>query len=89
PHYAYFRPRPAMALSGQFRAPAWCDRILFWTPGGGGGTDAGSGRETAGSVQQVRYSRSETPVMSDHKPVSSSFRFACKQVRDPRKRALL
>ncbi|CAN0484008.1 unnamed protein product, partial [Scytosiphon promiscuus] len=65
----------------QFRAPAWCDRVLCWTPGGGDGT--GAGRETAGSVEQLRYRRSETPVMSDHKPVSSSFRFACKQVTGP------
>ncbi|CBJ29438.1 conserved unknown protein [Ectocarpus siliculosus] len=68
----------------KFRAPAWCDRILFWTSGGDNGTDSTVPKDvktvTAGSVRQHAYRRSETPLTSDHKPVSASFWFGCKQV---------
>ncbi|CAM9717188.1 unnamed protein product [Ectocarpus sp. 4 AP-2014] len=69
----------------KFRAPAWCDRILFWTSGGDNGTDSTVSKDvktaTAGSVRQHAYRRSETPLTSDHKPVSASFWFGCKQAR--------
>ncbi|CAM9189144.1 unnamed protein product [Ectocarpus sp. 12 AP-2014] len=69
----------------KFRAPAWCDRILFWTSGGEYWTDSTVPKDvktvTAGSVRQHAYRRSETPLTSDHKPVSASFWFGCKQAR--------
>ncbi|CAM9247240.1 unnamed protein product, partial [Scytosiphon promiscuus] len=70
----------------KFRAPAWCDRILSWVRLGEvrDEINASSPRCTeeakAGVVRQFTYRRSETPLISDHKPVSASFRVGCKQV---------
>lgn len=89
--------RRVMAVHGvqitQFRAPAWCDRVLFrsghsrvdgsvavGSSEGAGADDSRKGINT-GLVTQFGYRRSETPVCSDHKPVSASFRFGSRQVR--------
>lgn len=67
------------SLLQQFRAPAWCDRVLFWTSAKVFHTSDEKGLG-AGEVVQLGYRRSETPSTSDHKPVSAWFRFGCKKV---------
>lgn len=73
--------------AAQLRAPAWCDRVLFWTgedaeesEGEGDGVGAGEGEGGQRRVLQLTYRRSEMPLMSDHKPVSASFRVKTRQV---------
>jgi hypothetical protein len=51
----------------KLRAPAWCDRILWLS-------------EEPDHVQQLSYDRSETPNISDHKPVYSTMRVVIKDV---------
>eukprot|EP00934_Nitzschia_sp_Nitz4_P002818 Nitzschia sp. Nitz4//scaffold85_size83877//58734//64309//NITZ4_005237-RA/size83877-processed-gene-0.128-mRNA-1//1//CDS//3329559161//2808//frame0 len=51
----------------KLRAPAWCDRILWLA-------------RDVQHVQQLTYKRSETPRISDHKPVFSTFRVTVKDV---------
>jgi inositol polyphosphate 5-phosphatase INPP5B/F len=57
------------------RAPAWCDRIL-WTA------------QEPKHVQQLTYSRSEMPNISDHKPVYSTLRVTIKDVVQQKREAI-
>lgn len=63
----------ALAFSEKRRVPAWCDRILYWT------------RDKNVKLQQKTYSSQSDVTFSDHKPVTSLFALAVKQV-DPDKR---
>jgi phosphatidylinositol-bisphosphatase len=51
----------------KLRAPAWCDRVLWMA-------------QEPSHVQQLTYKRSETPNISDHKPVYSTLRVTIKDV---------
>mmetsp|Transcript_30935 Transcript_30935/g.35256 ORF Transcript_30935/g.35256 Transcript_30935/m.35256 type:complete len:741 (+) Transcript_30935:161-2383(+) len=51
----------------KLRAPAWCDRILWMS-------------QEPKHVQQLTYDRSETPNISDHKPVYSTMKITIKDV---------
>ena len=51
----------------KLRAPAWCDRVLWLA-------------QEPQHVQQLTYKRSETPNVSDHKPVYSTMRITVKDV---------
>lgn len=70
PTYKYDVGTDNYDTSEKRRSPAWCDRLLY----------RGRGR-----VQQLDYRRHEVRV-SDHRPVSGSFRMWVKKV-DPQKRA--
>jgi endonuclease/exonuclease/phosphatase family metal-dependent hydrolase len=70
PTYKYDVGTDTYDTSEKRRSPAWCDRLLF----------RGRGR-----MQQIDYLRHEVRV-SDHRPVSGSFRMWVKRV-DPRGRA--
>jgi WD40 repeat protein len=70
PTYKYDVGTDTYDTSEKRRSPAWCDRMLF----------RGRGR-----IQQLDYLRHEVRV-SDHRPVSGSFRMWVKRV-DPRGRA--
>jgi len=67
-----FEQRPDKKL----RAPAWCDRILWMA------------QEDPSHVQQLSYSRSETPNVSDHKPVFSMTRMTVKDVIQAKREAI-
>ena len=58
------------------RAPAWCDRILWMA------------QEDPSHVHQLSYSRSETPNVSDHKPVFSMTRMTVKDVIQAKREAI-
>lgn len=59
----------------KLRAPAWCDRILWLA-------------QEPQHVQQMTYKRSETPNVSDHKPVSSTSRITIKDVIPEKREAI-
>jgi len=59
----------------KLRAPAWCDRILWMA-------------QEPNQVQQWNYKRSETPNVSDHKPVYSIFGITFKDVVVARREAI-
>jgi len=59
----------------KLRAPAWCDRIL-WTS------------QEPSHVEQITYGRSETPNVSDHKPVYSTLRIVVKDVVQAKREAI-
>lgn len=60
----------------KLRAPAWCDRILWYAT------------ENPAHVQQLVYGRSEKPNISDHKPVYAVFRMVIKDVMIPKREAI-
>ncbi|KEY67848.1 hypothetical protein S7711_04985 [Stachybotrys chartarum IBT 7711] len=70
PTYKYDVGTDNYDTSEKKRSPAWCDRLLF----------RGRGR-----IQQLDYQRHEIRV-SDHRPVSGTFRLWVKKV-DPKRRA--
>lgn len=51
----------------KLRAPAWCDRVLWMA-------------QEPKHVQQLTYARSESPNISDHKPVYSTLNITIKDV---------
>ncbi|RKP33957.1 hypothetical protein BJ085DRAFT_21339, partial [Dimargaris cristalligena] len=51
------------------RIPAWCDRILWWTPYG------------SDFINPTNYQSHMELALSDHKPVSSLFRLRIKTIR--------
>lgn len=57
--YTIFKHRPDKKM----RAPAWCDRILWYCNGDQVGT--------ANSVRQLGYRKCDTLLSSDHKAVSA------------------
>jgi inositol polyphosphate 5-phosphatase INPP5B/F len=59
----------------KLRAPAWCDRILWMA-------------QEEQHVQQLVYARSETPNVSDHKPVYSLMNMTIKDVVQPKREAI-
>eukprot|EP00529_Nitzschia_sp_RCC80_P001710 CAMPEP_0113514608 /NCGR_PEP_ID=MMETSP0014_2-20120614/40501_1 /TAXON_ID=2857 /ORGANISM="Nitzschia sp." /LENGTH=883 /DNA_ID=CAMNT_0000411119 /DNA_START=70 /DNA_END=2721 /DNA_ORIENTATION=+ /assembly_acc=CAM_ASM_000159 len=59
----------------KLRAPAWCDRILWLS-------------QDPRHVEQITYNRSETPNISDHKPVYSTLRLTIKDVVVERREAV-
>lgn len=60
----------------KLRAPAWCDRILWMV------------KDDPSFVEQLSYARSETPNVSDHKPVYSMVRMTVKDVIQPKREAI-
>lgn len=69
PTYKYDIGSNRYDTSEKHRAPAWCDRIMY---------------RGAGKIKQLEYRRHETQV-SDHRPVSGTFRMRIKSV-SPEKR---
>ena len=59
----------------KLRAPAWCDRILWMA-------------QEPTHVQQLTYQRSETPNISDHKPVYSTMNITIKDVVPQKREAV-
>lgn len=59
----------------KLRAPAWCDRILW-------------AAQEPSHVEQITYGRSETPNLSDHKPVYSTMRLVVKDVVQAKREAI-
>ena len=59
----------------KLRAPAWCDRVLWMA-------------QEPAHVQQLTYNRSETPNISDHKPVYSTLRVTVKDVIQQKREAI-
>lgn len=59
----------------KLRAPAWCDRVLWLA-------------QDPRHVQQLSYKRSETPNISDHKPVFSTLRVTVKDVIPEKREAI-
>ena len=59
----------------KLRAPAWCDRILWRS-------------QVPAHVMQLTYNRSETPNVSDHKPVYSTLRLVVKDVVAAKREAI-
>jgi len=59
----------------KLRAPAWCDRILWRA-------------QVKNHVQLLTYNRSETPNVSDHKPVYSTMRLVVKDVIAAKREAI-
>lgn len=70
PTYKYDVGTDRYDTSEKRRSPAWCDRLLY---------------RANGKIEQLDYGRHEIKV-SDHRPVSGSFRLHVKNV-DERKRA--
>ncbi|KAL3122896.1 hypothetical protein niasHT_010296 [Heterodera trifolii] len=58
------------------RVPAWCDRILYWV------------KDKNVGIEQVTYESAHQVVLSDHKPVLSTFRVQVKKVDRPRRSAI-
>lgn len=74
PTYKYDRRSTEYDTSEKRRSPAWCDRILW--------------RSRADErVQNMNYQRYEATV-SDHRPISATFRVTVKRI-DPERRAHL
>lgn len=69
PKTSVYERRPDKKL----RAPAWCDRILWYA-------------RNFGHVEQLSYKSTMQLEISDHKPVSSLFKVQCKTVIVDRKR---
>mmetsp|Transcript_22262 Transcript_22262/g.33935 ORF Transcript_22262/g.33935 Transcript_22262/m.33935 type:complete len:801 (+) Transcript_22262:85-2487(+) len=59
----------------KLRAPAWCDRVLWLA-------------QEPRHVQQLTYNRSETPNISDHKPVYATMRITVKDVVPEKREAI-
>jgi phosphatidylinositol-bisphosphatase len=59
----------------KLRAPAWCDRILW-------------AAQESSHVEQITYGRSESPNVSDHKPVYSTMRLVIKDVVQAKREAI-
>jgi phosphatidylinositol-bisphosphatase len=59
----------------KLRAPAWCDRVLWLA-------------QEPRHVQQLSYKRSETPNISDHKPVMATMRVTVKDVIPEKREAI-
>ena len=73
PTYKYDRRSDEYDTSEKSRTPAWCDRVLWRSL-------------HPERVEQVHYRRWEANI-SDHRPISSGFRFQVKSVqRDDRAR---
>ena len=64
PTYKYDVGSDTYDSSEKHRAPAWCDRILYHGPG---------------TIKQLDYRRHEIRI-SDHRPVSGTFRLRTKTV---------
>lgn len=72
PTYKYAPGTQLWDMSEKQRAPAWCDRILWKGP----------------HVEQLRYSSHESYTLSDHKPVSASFKVGVKVIDSARYRTI-
>lgn len=72
PTYKYAPGTQQWDNSEKQRAPAWCDRILWKGP----------------HVEQLRYSSHESYTLSDHKPVSASFKVGVKVIDSARYRTI-
>lgn len=72
PTYKYAPGTQQWDSSEKQRAPAWCDRILWKGP----------------HVEQLRYSSHESYTLSDHKPVSASFKVGIKVIDSARYRTI-
>ena len=67
PTYKYDVRSDQYDTSEKHRAPAWCDRILYRGPG---------------KVTQLEYRRHDLRI-SDHRPVSGTFRIRIKSISEP------
>ena len=69
PTYKYDVGTDIYDSSDKKRSPAWCDRLLY---------------RGVGRIKQVEYRRHEIRV-SDHRPVSGSFKLRVKTINQPRR----
>lgn len=75
PTYKYDVGTDRYDSSEKKRSPAWCDRILYRSPGG--------------RVKQTEYRRHEGVYESDHRPVSGVFNIRIKKVDEAKRKVVL
>ncbi|CAI4230184.1 unnamed protein product [Auanema sp. JU1783] len=68
PTYKYDPGTCTWDTSEKARAPAWCDRVLYWT------------RAQEYKIQQAFYDSVPEITVSDHKPVRAGFNLVLKQI---------
>lgn len=89
PTYKYDPGTDNWDTSEKSRAPAWCDRILWWEKDNKKGLMKNNEAATKSCVRQLNYKPHSSLRLSDHKPISSLFEFDVNKIDEVKYKKIL